>query len=242
MPFLDSHVHPQAFEDGYIDQLRQQHIGTIICNSAQLNDWPVVMEFGHNFSEVVPFVGIHPWYAQLWNTATSQLLQEYICANKVQGIGEIGLDRACQVDMRCQEDVFLQQLDIAAIFDLPVAIHCVRCWGRIVDILESLDPCPTFMIHGYRGSLQIMERFVRLGGFISFSSLWTEAGQDKMRHVFLETPLKHLLLETDAPCKQSEISPAHFIALYHFSAAQRNIDLSTFSEILYKNGQIFTHS
>jgi len=140
----------------------------------------------------------------------------------------------------------------------PVAIHCVKAWGRLVEILSAFQSrLPVVMVHGFTGSREIMRRLTGMGVFISFSMQLAHPARNKLRKVFLQTPLDRLLLETDSPYQfcielidrenqtvltENKINePGVIPALYHFGAALRGIRLNDFSRALWKNGKIFTN-
>jgi Tat protein secretion system quality control protein TatD with DNase activity len=87
-----------------------------------------------------------------------------------------------------------------------VAIHCVKAWGLLLEILEQFAQekmLPAIMIHAYGGSIETLQRLIRIGCFISFSCRLIA---DRKRHpAFLATPLPHLLLETDSQGRLSVV-------------------------------------
>ena len=63
-------------------------------------------------------------------------------AGLAAAVGEIGLDRWIKdYDMEQQEEVFIWQLRLAAERNLPVSIHCLQAWGRLLEILRA-EPRP----------------------------------------------------------------------------------------------------
>jgi len=251
MSYLDSHIHPQALAPAEMGRVHQLAVRKLFCNAANQQEWSAVVQLAELHPEVLAFIGVHPWYAESWNAATAQLLEQYLATGQLTGIGEIGLDKPCGIALSCQQDVFGQQLSLAAAFNLPVAIHCVRCWGKLLDILAVQSPRPGFMIHGFNGSTETMQRLVELGGYISFSGRLAEPGQDKLRQVFCQTPVENILLETDAPhqgsvalgvAKGQVNSLKMIVPLYALAAQLRGLEINKFCKILINNGQIYTHS
>ncbi len=244
MPYLDSHIHPQALSPPDIDRLHQADICQLFCNAARQEEWELVLALAADNPSILPFIGVHPWYANLWQETSSQELAAILAGNPMVGIGEIGLDRPCGIALAVQQQVLAKQLQLALELRRPVVLHCVRYWGKLIDILSSLPSCPRFMIHGYSGSLEIMERLVALGGFISFSPRLLASDQDRLRQVYCQTPLSSLLLETDAnqpglSCQDN--SCEKLAVLYFYAAKLRGIGLNEFSNIIVNNGQIYTN-
>ena len=53
-------------------------------------------------------------------------------------MGEIGLDRWKEgLEYEGQEEVFTAQLHIATERNLLVSIHCLKAWGRLLELLEQ---------------------------------------------------------------------------------------------------------
>lgn len=65
--------------------------------------------------------------------------------------------------------------------------------------LKRRDLPRTGVVHGFAGSLQQAERFVRLGYKIGVGGTITYPRASKTRDVMARLPLDALLLETDAP-------------------------------------------
>jgi TatD DNase family protein len=260
--YLDAHLHLQDKQftderDEYIGQSLQSGVRLFFCNAISESDWLPVVELASRYPAIVPFLGIHPWYADNLATSWQSRLQHIIEQIPGSGgIGEIGLDKACQVDFNSQLLLFHAQLELAVDQKHPVAIHCVRCWGQLLAILESYAQAhdlPAILIHAFNGSKEIMERLVRLGCFISFCSTISDPKNIKLRNIFASTPLDRILLETDAPYYKypagnnrkdlavKRNDPAIIRTTYFWAARQRKMLLETFANQIWQNATIFTH-
>ena len=260
--YLDAHLHLQdeRFTDereDYISQSLQSGVRLFFCNAINESDWLPVVELAARYSSIVPFLGVHPWYAESLTTNWQSRLYRII--DQIPGsagIGEIGLDKACQVDLNSQLLLFNAQLELAADKQYPVSIHCVRCWGMLVSTLESharAHELPAILIHAFSGSKEIMKRLVRLGCFFSFSSTITDSKQTKLHDIFISTPLDRILLETDAPYYRRVLSgnrqdpatrsndPAVIRATYLWAARQHHMLLETFAQQIWQNATIYAH-
>lgn len=58
-------------------------------------------------------------------------------------------------------EVFEQQLEIAAEFQRPVTIHCVKAYGKVLDALKKYKP-PKVMLHSFAGGMEMIQAFERL--------------------------------------------------------------------------------
>jgi len=257
---LDSHLHLQdprlaAIRGEVLSRAAAAGIARMFCNATAEADWPEVLDLASISPALIPFVGIHPWHAGSagadWDNRLAAILETTRC-----GIGEVGLDGKCPVAMELQSEIFVRQLQLAIRFQRPLALHCLGCWGRLLELLEhqaKMTALPPFMIHSFSGSSETMHRVVRIGGWISFSARLVDPKREHLRRVFLATPLDRLLLETDAPDQLPQAlrgaatttpvnEPANILALYREAAGLRQIDLHDFIHRIWNNGTIYADS
>jgi len=255
-PLLDAHLHLQDkrfndHTDHVMQRAEQSGVKRLFCNSVNEDDWQDVLALSKTYQTITPFIGVHPWYSDTVTDLWLKNLQRLLATNSC-GVGEIGLDRPCGINFSQQKKIFLSQLTLAATFLRPVVIHCVNYWGACLDILEyflspSL-PIPV-MIHSYSGSLESMQRLVGLGCHLSFSAHLTMPGRERLQMIFKETPLTHILLETDAPdqlCSKTQTSthlnePAFIAELYREAARIKDITVDEFARQIWENGTIYTN-
>ncbi len=259
--YLDSHLHLQdqrfvGSRKAVLLRAREAGVSRMYCNATREEDWQEVLLLAAGCPAVMPFLGIHPWFADTvgagWEKRLEHLLTLLLC-----GIGEAGLDRKCPVAMQRQLEVLQVQLQLAADLRRPLAIHCLGCWGRLVDLLEQQKgraPLPAIMIHAFSGSLETMRRLVRLGCWISFSTALSDPGREPLQRIAQETPVDRLLLETDAPDQLPAAlrtsahgrrpcnEPANIPALYRFAANLHQMDLQDFCRQVWQNGTLYTDS
>lgn len=259
MKFLDSHLHLQdkrifARADEIIRRAEENGVGLMLCNGTWEQDWPDVLKFAEKHDSLFPMLGVHPWFVETVSAGWLETLTEMVTQGWA-GIGEIGLDKLAKSDLRTQERIFTIQLSLAEELQRPVAIHCVKAWGKLLEILDNFDlHALPVMIHAFAGSLEIMERLVGMGAYVSFSTQLARPAREKLRQVFLRTPLDSLLLETDSPnqfCPELAGSaeygeekvnqPAVIPSLYGYGAALRSMNIDEFSKVVWRNGQIFTN-
>jgi TatD DNase family protein len=116
-------------------------------------------------------------------------------------VGEIGLDRwKPDLSYDGQEEVFIAQLRLAAERNLPVSIHCLQAWGRMLEILKA-EPRPAcgFLLHSYGGSKEMVKPFADLGAYFSLPGYYAHERKQHQRETFKHVPTERLLIETDAP-------------------------------------------
>lgn len=203
----DAHCHLQDLRlarSGFDPaSLEESGLKRAVVNGTRPEDWPVVASLAAAFPDFVqPSFGLHPWWANdrppvAWRSQLHQQLLDHPGAC----IGEIGLDRWIDdYDMPAQEEAFLWQLEMAAEFDKPVSIHCLKAWGRLLELLES-NPKPErgFLLHSFGGPIELVDRLAELGAYFSFCGYFLHERKEKTRDAFKSVPADRLLIETDAP-------------------------------------------
>ena len=153
----DAHNHLQDkrlhLDDEMWAALHSENIQRAVVNGSCEEDWPEVLALAKAHSDIVlPSFGYHPWYVRERTPGWKDTLTGYLDQCPA-AIGEIGLD--CWVkdhDIEQQEEVFSSQLAIASERNLPVSIHCLQAWGRMLELLQA-GPRPQcgFLLHSYGG-------------------------------------------------------------------------------------------
>lgn len=146
-------------------------------------------------------LGWHPTEAGSYDDRVEDYLREVLAHPKVVALGEIGLDyHWMTAPKEVQEEVFRRQIRLAKELDLPVVIHTRDALDDTYTILadEGL-PARGGIMHSYSGSLEMAEKFMKLGMWISFSGVVTFKKALDIQEAAANLPLDRILLETDAP-------------------------------------------
>ncbi len=172
----------------------------MVCNGTAEIDWQAVLDLSRQYEEVVPCFGLHPWFVKERSDDWVSKLEGYLDAAP-SAIGEIGLDRWIgDRDEAAQEEVFRAQLRLARERNLPVMIHCLRAWGRLLEILDEVGPPPAGMlIHSFGGAAEMIPPLARMGAMFSFAGNILQSARKRARRSLPAVPQELLLLETDAP-------------------------------------------
>ena len=258
---VDAHLHLQdprfnARRNELINNALVRGVKRVFCNAVNEADWPLIVDLAARYRSVIPFIGIHPWYADSVRDGWQErLIETSKACTRFGGIGETGLDKSCGVDFEVQKALFSGQLELAADRGWPLSVHCVRAWGVLLDILIEYDSnhqLPRLMIHAYNGSTEIMKRLADLGCYISYAESLMNPQQDKMRATFTQTPHHLLLLETDAPYDKNPKQlrnhrdknfnqPADVADLYNYAADLLLVPVQKLSAMIWKNATVFTN-
>jgi len=251
---FEAHGHFQ--EVGDMEQIRPflfsapfQQIGGVLNCTVSPREWGIIREMADMNRRVVPFYGVHPWKVleapSDWQAQVAVLLQQ----DPRAGVGECGLDKVQKdVDMEKQKNCLRAQIGLAKEFRRPYVVHCVRAWDWTVKILEKVDARTPFILHFFNGPKEIMEKLIRLGGYISFNARQKERTDDRVRELIKIVPPDRLLLETDFPylgLGDVPVTPEVYLARleqwYAEVAGIKGMPLEKFIEVVADNGKIFTH-
>lgn len=112
--------------------------------------------------------GIHPW-----DTLTPpveaewQALDTLAADPRVAAIGECGLDAMRGGPQEVQEEIFRRQAALAERVGKFLIIHCVRRYGRLMELHRELRPGQPWIVHGFRGKPELARQLLREGIQIS---------------------------------------------------------------------------
>ncbi|MDL2208021.1 TatD family hydrolase [Parabacteroides sp. OttesenSCG-928-O15] len=111
--------------------------------------------------------GIHPWYIEDKNKQLEELRQ-HLSQPETVALGEAGLDKLAATDMRLQQEVFYQQIELSEAFRKPLIIHCVKAWPELLAAQKEFSPHTPWIIHGFRGKKELAEQLIAHGFYLSF--------------------------------------------------------------------------
>ncbi len=180
--------------------LRREGVAWMVVNGSCEGDWPQVLALARECPQVIPCFGCHPWYVKELSADWQPALLRHLEAIP-SAIGEAGLDRWIkEPDFERQEQVFVWQLRLAAERNLPVSIHCLQAWGRLLEILRA-EPRPSrgLLLHSFGGPREMIAPLAELGAYFSLPGYFAHARKARQRDAFKHVPPDRLLIETDAP-------------------------------------------
>lgn len=212
MKLIDTHCHPQMADyDGerieMIKRALDAEVG-IIAVGTTLADSLAGIRLAEDFPDQPIFaaVGIHPTDDDIGDVRVSDLA--LLADNpKVVAIGETGLDYFhLQIGDNPQDqiDVFEQQVILAEQAALPLIVHCrdqAGTFNAYDDVLAVLTKhqVKKFVMHCFSGDWNYAEKFLELGGMLSFTGIITFPKSEFMHELIQKMPLERLMIETDAP-------------------------------------------
>ena len=199
---IDTHCHLDMLktEEDLKESIEKvDYLLTIGCDKEEI---PKAINLANKYDNVFASIGFHPYDVNDISDEDLQWLKEFAQKEeKVVAIGECGLDYYrdyTPVDK--QKYFFERQIEIAKELNLPLIVHSREAPRDTEKILEKYAPYPASgIIHCFGGDMQMMEKCIDLGFYISFAGNITYPKAENLRKVAKKVPLDRLLLETDSP-------------------------------------------
>ena len=197
-PLFDAHSH-------LVESPEPKALLRVVCGTCE-SDWEAVLAHASSEPMVLPMLGLHPWRvaeaAPGWLGRLAALLQDHRA-----GVGECGLDFSRKdSDHGAQVAAFREQLRLAHTLGRPVAMHVVRAWGPLLDLLreEGVPPAGA-LVHAFSGSPEMARSLQAMGVFLSFSGDLLRPERTTLAEALRAVHPDHLLLETDGRGEQSAV-------------------------------------
>ena len=205
-PIIETHCHLDYLDQAELDATLEKSLAVgverIITIAVSADNLNRVMELTASSQYIWGTQGIHPHEADSYSPEVDVLIRANASDARIVAVGEIGLDYYYDhADRSVQRKVFEQQLQTAVELDLPVVIHTREADNDTRDILKnySSDLASKGVIHSFTSSLALAEFCLAEGFMLGFNGITTFNRADNVRKVVAATPLRQLLLETDAP-------------------------------------------
>ncbi len=244
---IDTHAHlnfPQFQSDlrDVLNRARAAGVGMIINVGSDEADSEAAAALSNAHPQLWAAVGVHPHSAGGVSPRYLSRLAGLAANRRVLAVGEIGLDFYRDLSPRSvQEQVFHEQLELAAELDKPVVIHSREAHSKTLQILREAAPPRGGIAHCFSGSPQDLKAFLELGFYISIAGPVTYPRSHELRALIRKIPADRLLLETDAPYlsplphrgKRNE--PAYIRATYERVALILDLELEVLCRRVQSN-------
>ena len=183
-----------------IVQAHDMQVSHLAVVGSDLQTSKKAIEIATQYENVFAICGIHPSDIESFHDDYQTLIQT-IKHDKTIGIGEIGLDYYYdEPSKERQLHYFESFLKLATQFQKPVIIHCREAYLDTFNLLEKYhQQLDGIILHCYTGSVEMMQRFLKLGCYISLSGVVTFKNGKKLKSVVEAIPLTSIVLETDCP-------------------------------------------
>ncbi len=199
LTFTDSHCHLTMADAGAaLERARAGGVRGFVVPATKLEDSPQAIAIAQQHEDVWSAVGFHPHDAKDCDDAAFAKIEELANSARVVAIGECGLDYHYMHSPReTQIAVFERHIELAKSLDRPVIVHNRESTDDMVSILSRSGA--RGVLHSYTESLEVAQRLVDLGWYISFSGIVTFRTAESLREVARALPHDRVLIETDTP-------------------------------------------
>lgn len=221
MRYIDTHTHLD-FPDFDLD--RQQvlarcaevGVGRLVILGVYQQNWDRLWRLVEADNRLFAAFGLHPVYLEQHQSAhldeLADRLKRLVGHPQLCAVGEIGLDYfLAQLDRERQQQLFDNQLSLAAEVDLPALLHVRRAHADTIALLKRHRLRRGGIVHAFAGSLEEAREYIKLGFKLGLGGAATWRQAKRLRRTLAALPINSLVLETDSP----DMAPS-------FHAHQRN--------------------
>ena len=248
---IDTHAHlfDEQFNDDLdevIQRIKETKINKVLVVGFSHDTNNKAHQLAQKYDFIYPTCGLHPNDASDLEAKDIVLLEEFVKEHHVYAIGECGLDYYWHQDNKeKQQWLFEEQIKLAIKYDLPLIVHSRDAINDTFMMLEKYAKQVRFVMHCYSGSLEMAERFIEIGGYISLGGPVTFKNAKEPKRVAEHVNLNRLMIETDCPYlaptpyrgKRNESS--YVVRVLEEVAELRKINVCELEEILNKNSELF---
>lgn len=215
---VDTHAHLnfKSFKDTYSEVIQRSFAGgmrAIVIPGSNYSTSERAITIAKAHEGCCAAVSLHPIHVRK-EIFDKQKYGALVEQNKgeVKAIGETGLDFFHNPqDRDLQKQVFIQHLELAKDFDLPIILHCrgskqspKDAYIELLKLFKELLGDPISTLHGtmhcFQSDLDIAQQFLEFGFYLGFDGPITyhDANPDLLDAI-AKIPLERMLLETDSP-------------------------------------------
>ncbi|MGJ1267977.1 TatD family hydrolase [Sphingobacterium spiritivorum] len=195
--------------------------GSAICQIRS-----IALNNGETVNSARTTAGLHPWYLNEDESESALAqLRTLLDNGKLLGIGECGIDKVIQTDVNIQKEVFAAQVKLAAHYEKPLIIHCVRAFEEVMQTLSAQSFQGKVIFHGYQKNEILAKQLISKGYYLSFGKAVLNGSMNK---VLTETPVDRIFLETDH-------TPVGIDEIYAYVAGVKQIELTKFKAYIMQN-------
>lgn len=243
---IDSHCHlhdtnffPENREEVYRRAI-DSDVQMIVVGTSQA-DARAAVEFAAAHDDVWAVVGVHPHDTKDgWSEVRAILAEK---PGKVVGIGEIGLDYHYNNSPReVQIKALEEQLQWAADYNLPVSFHVREAYNDFWPVFDNFTGVRG-VLHCFTDTQNTLEKALARGLYVGVNGISTFTKDVAQQAMFVQIPLEHMLLETDAPFltprpfRGKVNEPAFVREVAKYQAEVRNLPLSDIISATTTNAQ-----
>jgi TatD DNase family protein len=198
------------FKDDLEDILtraQQSSVAQMILTGTSESETTEVIELCERFAQQYPDMlyataGIHPHYADEFNSSSIKQLENLAKHPKIVAIGETGLDFNRNFSSANNQIIaFEAQLELASRLNMPLFMHERDAAIKQIDILKSYrDHFSQGVIHCFTGDRKTLFSYLDLDLHIGITGWVCDPKRGlELQQLVANIPLDRLMIESDAP-------------------------------------------
>jgi len=199
-----THLYSKEFENdavAHIQNAIDQGISRLFVPAIDSTYYEKMFALEALFPEnIFLMTGLHPTHVKENYQEELAFIHQQLQSRKYYAIGEIGIDLYWdKTYLQKQQDAFQTQIRWAKEHQLPIAIHSRDSFDEIFEILEVEKSTELKgILHCFTGNITQAHHAIELGFYLGIGGVVTFRN-GKIDQFLHEIPLKHIVLETDAP-------------------------------------------
>lgn len=215
MLYFDTHAHYDwnEFDNDRIELFEKfnKNLSGLVNIGINIESSKKVIEYSEKYKYMFFSIGIHPMEVEKENSIKliEQLIKTEIKkpASKLVAIGETGLDYHFNYPIEKQKEYFINQINLANKYNLPIIIHSRDSQEDVKKILTENPVTKSGIMHCYSGTTEMSKDFINMGYYLG-------VGGPITRYVDIQktvkiTPIEKIVIETDSPVLPPEPFEKH---------------------------------
>lgn len=206
MDLVDSHCHlyyePYSLDlSQCINESKNDNVNLLLSIGVDYQTSIENIKIAENFKEVYCSIGLHPNNVKEKSSEINKIFSLLETSKKIIGIGECGLDLyRSPENFTDQVKCFEKQIQFSLDNDLPFIVHTRDSDKETFDVLNNFKTKNLkFVMHCFSSNCYYAEKFIELGGLISFSGNLTFKNSLEIQKTCSTISLDKILIETDSP-------------------------------------------
>jgi TatD DNase family protein len=204
MELIDSHCHLDddrfdANRGAVIAEAALAGVTRMVIPATTANRWEKLKQLCLDHDGLFPAYGLHPMFIEQHHVSHLRELDEWLDRERPVAVGECGIDFFhSRVDEKWQRQLFLEQLQLANTYRLPLIVHVRKAMDEVIKLLRQ-HARHGGVVHSFAGSQQQAQQLHDLGFKLGIAATVGFERARKLRAVVAAMPGDALLLESDAP-------------------------------------------
>lgn len=240
-----------------LDEAKKATVLTVVTIGSSPSESENCVRLAATYKNVYATIGLHPGdCSNNWHNDLADIKKLFAApgAEKIVGIGEIGLDYYWPgFDKQQQHDAFKAQIEWALEKDLPFVLHARNAEEDLLQVLLTYKndfknlSRPTGVMHCFSSSAAFAHECINLGLMLGIGGIITYPKNNALRETLKTIDLAHIVLETDAPflppqpIRGKPNHPAQIATIAHFLAELRGISFEELSAQTTANAKKLFH-